>query len=62
MITVKKREVIKMLVVLGIIIFICGLGLIDYNQNHKAKHNILIGLIAWLLVAIGLIGKGLNNF
>ena len=53
-----------MLVVLGIIIFICGLGLIDYNQNHKAKHNILIGLIAWLciLVAIGLIGKGLNNF
>ena len=53
-----------MLVVLGIIIFICGLGLIDYNQNHKAKYNILIGLIAWIcvLIAIGLIGKGLNNF
>ena len=53
-----------MLTVSGIIIFICGLGLIDYNQNHKAKHNILIGSIAWLcvLVAMGLIGKDLNIF
>ncbi len=53
-----------MLTVLGIIIFICGLDLIDYNQNHKAGHNILIGSTAWLCVLIGtgLIGKGLNIF
>ena len=53
-----------MLTVSGIIIFICGLGLIDYNQNHKAEHNLLIGSTAWLcvLVAMGLIGKGLNIF
>ena len=53
-----------MLTVSGIIILICGLGLIDYNQNHKTEHNILIGLTAWLcvLVAMGLIGKGLNIF
>ena len=53
-----------MYVVAGIIIFICGLGLIDYNQNHKAEHNILIGSTAWwcVLIGIGLIGKGLNIF
>ena len=50
--------------VAGIIIFICGLGLIDYNQNHKADHNLLIGSTAWLciLVAIAIIGKSLNIF
>ena len=59
-----KREVIQMLAVSGIIIFICGLGLIDYNQNHNAKHNLLIGSTAWLcvLIGMGLIGKGLNIF
>ena len=60
----SEREVIQMTVVAGIIIFICGLGLIDYNQNHKAKHNLLIGSTAWLcvLTAIAIIGKGLNIF
>lgn len=53
-----------MLTVSGIIIFICGLGLIDYNQNHKAKHNLLIGSTAWLcvLIGMGLIGNGLKIF
>ena len=53
-----------MTVMAGIIIFICGLGLIDYNQNHKAVHNLLIGSIAWMciLVAIAIIGKGLKIF
>ena len=59
-----ERGVVKMTFVAGIIIFICGLGLIDYNQNHKADHNLLIGSTAWLciLVAIAIIGKSLNIF
>ena len=55
----SEREVIKMIIILAIVSAIIGFGLIDYNQNHKAKHNILIGLGGYLLgviIPLALIG------
>ena len=48
-----------MTIFFAIVSAIVGFGLIDYNQNHKAKHNILIGLGGYLLgviIPLALIG------
>ena len=54
-----EREVIKMIIIFAIVSAIIGLGLIDYNQNHKTQHNILIGLGGYLfsvIIPLALIG------
>ena len=42
-----------MTMILGITLFIIGLGLMDYNTTHDAKHNIAIGFFAYMFLLIG---------
>ena len=42
-----------MTMILGIALFIIGFGLIDYNTTHDTKHNIAIGIFAYMFVIIG---------
>ena len=47
------------MVFIAIISCLIGLFLIDYNQNNKAKHYILIAVVGYLLaliVPLGIIG------
>ena len=39
-------------IILGITLFIIGFGLIDYNMENDAKHNIIIGFVVLVLLLL----------
>ena len=40
------------MLILAIISLLIGLFIIDYNQNNKAKHNLLLGVVGYVFVLI----------
>ena len=40
------------MLILAIISLLIGLFIIDYNQNNKAKHNLLLGVVGYVLVLV----------
>lgn len=47
------------MIFIAIVSCLIGLFLIDYNQNNKAKHYILIGIFGYvltLIVPLGIVG------
>lgn len=46
----KKMAIIT--IILGITLFIIGFGLIDYNMENDAKHNIIIGFVVLVLLLL----------
>ena len=47
------------MLILALISLLFGLFIIDYNQNNKAKHNLLLGVVGYvfvLIIPLGLLG------
>lgn len=41
-----------MLIIIAIISFVLGMGIIDGNMEEEFKHNFLMGFLGWVLAVI----------